>query len=587
MPISDFDPEILQDFLTESGELLEQLESDLVQLEIDAQDLDMLNQVFRAFHTIKGNALFLDLKPLVAIVHCTEGVLNAARNKKLLITCAEMDLLLGAIDVLKVQFDELLNGSSELTEAHPTLISSLIALGVSLDDQPADGPGTRSGRAEPPTARIPCVEESTPCDVPMKHPNSMNEQTVRVEVRRLESLMELVDELVHQKNRVCALPDDLRACSIDPEVVDQLEITAAVLDRVTRDIQAEVVQARMQPLSKLFGKYPRFVRDLSKKTGKEISLVVEGADIQVDRSVIEALGDPLVHVLRNSGDHGIELPSDRVAKGKHQRGTIQIIAGFDGSRLCVQIIDDGKGLDREFIGEKAVERGLITAAQLSTLSDQEVFRFIFEAGFTTAPCVSDLSGRGVGMDVVRTNIENKLNGSLTIESIKDACTTLTIMIPLAGSIMPATIVQVAGETFAIPQADVLGIVRSTPDNRASIKDKPAIKFRGAVHPLLSAQEAFGLPGSASRGEPLVLMIEFDQMVIGLGVHGVIGQQDLVIKPLGDTAQDSLISGSTATGDGYVCRVINIAQLLRSTSNTRDECSQQPIASRSSFPSMEQ
>lgn len=587
MPISDFDPEILHDFLTESGELLEQLESDLVQLEIDAHDLEMLNQVFRAFHTIKGNALFLDLKPLVAIVHCAEGMLNAARNKKLLITCAETDLLLGAIDVLKVQLDELLHGSLYLTEAHPTLISSLIALGVSLDEQPAEGPRTTTGMVAPPTARFPCVEESAPSDVPKKHPNNVSEQTIRVEVRRLESLMELVDDLVLQKNRVCALPDDLRACAIDPELFEQMEFTAAMLDRVTRDIKAEVVQARMQPLSKLFGKYPRFVRDLSRKTGKEIDLVVEGGDIQVDRSVIEALGDPLVHLLRNSGDHGIERPLDRAAKGKPRRGTIQILAGYEGSHVRVRIIDDGKGLDRELIGEKAVERGLITAAQLSTLSDQEVFRFILEAGFTTAPRVSDLSGRGVGMDVVRTNIETKLKGCLTIESTKDAGTTLTIKIPLAGSIMPATMVEVADETFAIPQANVLGIVRSTPDNRASINNKPAIKFRGAEHPLLSAQESFGVPMSAYRGEPFIVMVGFNQMVIGLGVHGVIGQQDLVIKPLGDAAPDGLISGSTDNGDGGVCRIIDVAQLLRSASNGRDERSPHPITSHPSFPSMEE
>lgn len=762
MSINDFDPDILQDFLTESGELLEELESDLVDLEATPQDPELLNQIFRALHTIKGSASFLALTNLVAIAHCSESALNVARNGQLVIGKPEMDLLLGAIDVLKIQFAELGEGNTDLTAADPKLIQQLTILGDggSLTDTAEPDTGgqtvsdalpefdTSDGRSverimldsgkldliehmasdikntidqakarladlfNPDTRQVACnnladlfedivktvdffeiepvlrlanlldqaidaipaldqelivqltprlmgvcelLNEQTqelinqvlitwPTDTLAERIEQLSEgnqiesgilpanadafaalamdgiaygsanttaeadcfdsvdsdseqdaqgiaaatttpgqaagaaakrqgptaieQTIRVEVSRLESLMNLVGELVLQKNRIGAMAEDVGRSMIDPELIEQMEVTASTLDRVTGDIQLAVMRTRMQPLDKLFGKYPRLIRDLATKTHKQINLEIIGGDTEVDKSVIEELGDPLVHLLRNSADHGIEKPEVRAAAGKDEMGTIKLVAGHEGSHVCVQIIDDGKGLDRQVIGAKAVERGLVSAEQLSALSDEEVFRFILEPGFSTAEQVSDLSGRGVGMDVVRTNIESKLKGGISIESVKGKGTTINITIPLTVAIMPAMMVAVADEVFAIPLTNITEIVNPSPDMLSKLGDEPVIHLRGSVHPLISAQEIFDVPDHARKQEKFVVVIGFNQKIIGLRVTRVIGQQEIVIKPLDGVKRDGPISGATVRNDGGVSLIMDIAELMRISRHQR-------------------
>lgn len=761
MSINDFDPEILQDFITESGELLEQLEGDLVTLEADPQDLDLLNQIFRALHTIKGSASFLAMTNLVAIAHVAESALNAARNSEIVIGSTEMDLLLAAVDVLKIQFDEITNGSADLTAADPGLIQSLsdVAEGKAGDGVTPDAPAKDmndagieeshpDGRAvrhlsldsskldlidalasdiedsvkeatvkieqlRDPAAFVAAtnalselfeevvktldffeipemmvfaqelersvdgLESTSPelmsqivprlqglclllCEQTVQLPNqilvSWNtdtlierlrgwisgeanedemldsnadgfdalhadgipfgdvpadeiatatpggtglatgdstpspqaaskrsaigtiEQTIRVEVGRLESLMNLVGELVLQKNRIGALSEDIEKSNVDGQLIEQMEATAGTLDRVTGDIQLAVMRTRMQPLDKLFGKYPRLIRDLAGKTEKKMNLVIEGGDTEVDKSVIEELGDPLVHLLRNSGDHGIESPEDRIAAGKDETGTIKLIAGHAGSHVCVQIIDDGKGLDRDVIGAIAVEKGLVSEEQLGTLSNEEVFRFILEAGFSTAKEVSDLSGRGVGMDVVRTNIESKLKGELAIESETGKGTTLTITIPLTVAIMPAMMVAVADEVFAIPLTNITEIVRPTPEQLSGLGNDPVIHLRGQVYPLISAQEVFDVPVEKHDDENFVVVISFNQRMVGLKVSSVIGQQEIVIKPLDGVQREGPVSGATIRNDGSVSLIMDIAKLMqtaKSPMNTHN--SQEPVA----------
>jgi len=391
-------------------------------------------------------------------------------------------------------------------------------------------------------------------------------------------LMNLVGELVLQKNRIGALSEDIERTNLDSDLIEQMESTASTLDRVTGDIQLAVMRTRMQPLVKLFGKYPRLIRDLANKTDKKINLIIEGAETEVDKSVIEELGDPLVHLLRNSGDHGIELPADRIAAGKEETGTIRLIAGHAGSHVCVQIIDDGKGLDRDVIGAKAIERGLTTAEQLSTMPDEEVFRFILEAGFSTAEQVSDLSGRGVGMDVVRTNIESKLKGELTIESERGKGTTLTITIPLTVAIMPAMMIAVADEVFAIPLTNITEIVRPSADQLSYLGNDPVIHLRGQVYPLISAQEMFDVPHQSRDDENFVVVLSYNQRVVGLKVSSVIGQQEIVIKPLDGIQREGPISGATIRNDGSVSLIMDIAKLMSTTkSHPNQTNSLEPVA----------
>ncbi len=772
MSVNDFDPEILQDFLTESGELLEQLEGDLVVLESTPEDLELLNQIFRALHTIKGSASFLALTNLVAIAHCSESALNTARNGELTIGKDEMDLLLEAVDVLKVQFEEIAEGNFDLTAADAELIRKLTLLGDggSLDDDqpnaqtpaasatddttdepaaPASYPDGRTVRsitldsskldliehlaidisdtitqatakiddlhdenAKSSTGRnltelfediertvdffdveevntlakalaesldgieslsIEHITQLTPrlhalcmlvdiqtkelinqqvvswetdtfldrlskaadgitltegvlesgCDaikamnvdgIPFgatesaeaqiqnaepdqsvqpapasmaeaKAPPTSNdsadispakkkivnaiEQTIRVEVSRLESLMNLVGELVLQKNRIGAMSEDIGRSDAEADLIEQMEITASTLDRVTGDIQVAVMRTRMQPLDKLFGKYPRLIRDLASKTGKNIALEIIGGDTEVDKSIIEELGDPMVHLLRNSADHGVEMPEDRKAAGKDAQGVIQLIAGHEGSHVSVKIIDNGKGLSREVIGNKAVANGLVSQEQLASLSNEEVFRFILEAGFSTAEQVSDLSGRGVGMDVVRTNIESKLKGSISIDSIEGVGTTISINIPLTVAIMPAMMVAVADEVFAIPLTNITEIVHPTPDMISELGDEPVIHLRGQVYPLISSQDIFDVPEANRGDEDFVVVIGFNQKIIGLRVSRVIGQQEIVIKPLDGVQREGPISGATVRNDGGVSLIMDIAELMRVSRNQRN------------------
>lgn len=758
MEIGGFDSQIIQDFLTESGELLEQLEGDLVSLEQACDDLDLINTIFRALHTIKGSASFLALTPLVAIAHASETALNAARGGQLAITPGVMDDLLAAIDALRTQFDELNRGNTNLTEADPTLVKRLTDLGscspmteqaasdavvpasqqAGVTVEPLDLPDNKAalleflvadvqqsiahlrdiaqkidggddasfgelaaisselckavdffdfqdmadlahaieeagengvqslsasndqfiprfqaalhilddqakalaegrrhvwnvqtlcerintlvdgialaedamlpdGATVENTLRVDHVldeagdnadsvsdaegnvsadtaDEVTPVSVdpnlddasPKAEANKkaepkdaagkpVVEQTVRVEVGRLETLMNLVGELVLQKNRIGALArqaDDALGSGENGELGEHLLGSSAALDRVAGDIQVAVMRTRMQPLDKLFGKYPRLIRDLAGKTGKKIKLVIEGGDTEVDKSVIEELGDPLVHILRNSADHGVEMPDVRKAAGKPEEGTIRLSASHEGSFVQVVIADDGKGLDREVISAKAVERGLATEAELAGKSDGEVFRYIFEAGFSTADQVSDLSGRGVGMDVVRTNIE-KLKGTINIDSEKGQGTTLTIAIPLTIAIMQAMMVRVGPERYAIPLSNIVEIVRPTPEQLATIREHPVMRLRDDVLPLIQANTIFDLPEDRREDSPFAVVLHSGTRRVGLMVSELIGQREIVVKPLGDMHDaPSAVSGATVREDGGVSLIVDVIELFR-------------------------
>jgi two-component system chemotaxis sensor kinase CheA len=376
--------------------------------------------------------------------------------------------------------------------------------------------------------------------------------------------MNLVGELVLQKNRIGALTRRAAgAANADVELAEAMTAAAGTLDRVTSDIQLAVMRTRMQPLDKLFGRYPRLIRDLAAKTGKKIQLVIEGGDTEVDKSVIEELGDPLVHLLRNSCDHGLELPEDRVKAGKSETGTLTLRASHEGSHVRVLVIDDGRGLSREKICKKAVERGLATAEQVATLSDREIWNFIFEAGFSTAEKVSDLSGRGVGMDVVRTNI-HKLKGSIELSSELGKGTTISITIPLTVAILPAMMVGVGDEIYALPLGSILEIVRPQDDQISSIGGHRVMRLRDSVLPLVDAAELFCQPADKRRESPFAVVLQQHEKRVGLMVTRLIGQQEVVIKALDETGANSMpkaVSGATVRDDGGVSLIVDVDRLI--------------------------
>ncbi|MEM7622350.1 MAG: chemotaxis protein CheA [Planctomycetota bacterium] len=784
MSIEAFDPEILQDFLTESGELLDQLEGDLVALESQSDDIELINQVFRALHTIKGSASFLALTNLVEIAHAAESALNSARNSVVSIDQAMMDLLLRAVDVLRQQFDQLAGGDTDLVKADDDLVGLLTKLGEGVQvgadaggtgegpssagdpgDNPGDDPGgdgavqsddaddgsdadcgpgsadashkldlspekadlldffiadldtqlaevdellaelasetereqaagkltdvggelrktveffghdpmlrltdgltaaaaaattlemegldallprvravvdaLRTGTdglregviiegahaqlveeinaisrgeamaapagdasgASPATTEATCQAISpatgpatspagdaaeAQAAAPSPAPETANaganapvkaaekpkpertqasapEQTIRVEVGRLEALMNLVGELVLAKNRIVELAGRTGGeAAVDAETAEQFELASGGLERVTGDIQTAVMRTRMQPLDKLFGKYPRLIRDLSQKTGKKMRLVIEGGETEVDKSVIEELGDPLIHLMRNSADHGLEPVDERLGSGKDETGEIRLAAGQEGDCVRIQIIDDGRGLNRERIAKKAIERGLSSEAEVSALSDDEVARFIFLPGFSTADEVSDLSGRGVGMDVVRTNIE-KLKGTIDVSSKPGLGSVFTIKIPLTVAIMPAMNVTIGDEIFAIPLGSIVEIVRPENEQLATIVKERVLRVRGGVLPLLDACEVFDVPAGRRVEGKLALVLSWGDREVGLLVTGVLGQQEIVIKPLEGIERSGPISGATVRNDGGVSLIIDVAELVR-------------------------
>jgi two-component system chemotaxis sensor kinase CheA len=318
----------------------------------------------------------------------------------------------------------------------------------------------------------------------------------------------------------------------------------------------------MQPLDKLFGRYPRLIRDLATKTGKQIQLVIEGGDTEVDKSVIEELGDPLVHLIRNSADHGLEGPEERTKAGKSALGTITLRASHEGSHVRVLVMDDGRGLARERIAKKAIERGLTTQEQVSAMSDREVFNFIFEAGFSTAEKVSDLSGRGVGMDVVRTNIQ-KLKGSIELSSQAGNGTTVAITIPLTVAILQAMMVGVGPEIYAVPLTSILEIVRPQADQVSSIGGHQVMRLRDSVLPLVSAADLFEQPTDRRSEQPFAVVIQSGQKQVGLMVSRLIGQQEVVIKPLDEGERTTrAVSGATVRDDGGVSLIVDVEQLVR-------------------------
>jgi two-component system chemotaxis sensor kinase CheA len=388
------------------------------------------------------------------------------------------------------------------------------------------------------------------------------EQTIRVEVGRLEELLNLVGQLVLSKNRVNSISRDFRELAgVDTEEGERIAEAASDLDRITGELQVGVMRTRMQPLAKLFDRYPRVIRDIARATDKQIALEMHGKDTEVDKTVLESLANPLVHILRNSADHGIESPDDREAAGKAKQGTITLTAEHQGSHVRVAIRDNGKGLHRGVIAGKAIEKGLTTPDQVDKLADHEVFRFIFEAGFSTAAQVSDLSGRGVGMDVVRTNIA-KLNGTINIDSAAGVGTTIEILIPLTVAIMPAMVIESEGEPYAIPLGTILEIVRPEAAAISSVQGKRVVRIRDAVLPLVDLRDRLGQPAQDPH-DRFAVVVKVGGHLAGLVVDRLVGQQEIVIKPLDDDyTQGGPFSGATIREDGRVCLILDINEVLK-------------------------
>ncbi len=723
------DDDILQDFLLEAGEILEQLNEQLVDLEQSPDDPELLNAVFRGFHTIKGGAGFLSIDNLVEVCHRAEDVFNVLRQGQREVDATLMDAVLQVLDVVNEMFD-LVRGGEEPEPADRDLIARLESLaapggeapesalasvpeaesvqqaGISNEmeslletaqagmaqaeqigsDEISDdefenlldqlhGKGRHSGvpdgvqTAQPAPAisttggdeiteeefealldhlhgkgrhagvpvsaakaEEPAPAETTPAPAPaqavgdadeitedefeslldqlhgkgkhggmpqsedvipplpstikpkpkpkpkpkaspepqpavalapaskaaVKPRPSQAETTVRVDTQRLDDIMNMVGELVLVRNRLSTLKS----------IMGNEELTNAVgnLDVVTADLQVAVMKTRMQPIKKVFGRFPRVVRDLARSLKKEVDLQMVGEDTDLDKNLVEALADPLIHLVRNAVDHGVEMPDERESNGKSRKGTVILLADQEGDHIQLSIEDDGKGMDPEVLRRKAVEKGMMDTEAAARLDPKECFNLIFEAGFSTKQEISDVSGRGVGMDVVKTRIA-QMNGSVEIDSTMGKGSKIVIKLPLTLAIMPTLMVLLGAQPFALPLASVVEIFNLDLNRTNTVDGQLTIRVRGRALPLFYLREwlvqnQFSDPDYGD-GTGHVVVVNVGNVQVGLVVDHLIGQEEVVIKPLGALLQGMQgMAGATITGDGKIALILDVPGLMR-------------------------
>ncbi len=423
---------------------------------------------------------------------------------------------------------------------------------------PTPAPQTQAPKQEPKNEEPKAQAAAAPA---RKAPAAV-EQTIRVDVKRLDHLMNLIGELVLAKNRLIKINSDVEERYEGEEFLEELTQVVSIVSIVTTDLQIAVMKTRMLPVGKVFNKFPRMIRDLSRELNKKIELVIEGEDTELDKSIVEEIGDPLVHIIRNSCDHGIEPPEERIAAGKPETGTVELKAYNEGNHIVIQINDDGRGLDPDKLKQKALEKGIVTEKEVDNMSDKEAYALIFKPGFSTAAQVTNVSGRGVGMDVVKTNIE-KLNGIIEIDSELGKGTSIKLKIPLTLAIIQALLVGVQEENYAIPLASVLETVRISTEEIYTVENKSVMRLRDEVLSLVHIGDIFEVERIMDNSEhAYVVVLGLGASKLGLIVDSLIGQEEIVIKSLGEYLKGIQgIAGATIRGDGGVTLIVDVVALM--------------------------
>lgn len=556
--------ELVQDFLVETNEIIENLDHDLVELESNQNDLELLNKIFRGAHTMKGSSSFLGFNKLAGLTHHAEEILNKLRKGEMVVTREVMDVLLEFVDNTKQIISDIENGTDT---ADPSKVIEDLKLANEGKLKPkAGGAPAPAGAAPAPAAPAPAPKKK---EEPKANPAGGGathlEQTIRVDVSRLDALINLVGELVLSRNRLSQITSELENKFENEYLVEQLLETTSQIGMNTTELQLAIMKTRMIAIGKVFNKFPRVVRDITRDTGKEIDLIISGEETELDKQVIESIGDPLLHMIRNSCDHGIETPDVRVAKGKPRKGEVLLSAYHEGNHVVIEIKDDGAGMDPEKLKRKAIEKKVITTDEANGMDDKQAFSLIFKPGFSTAEKITNISGRGVGMDVVRTNIE-KLNGIISIDSRIGEGSTFYLKLPLTLAIIQALLVEVAGETFAIPLVSVVETVRITTSEIHSFEGREVLKLRDRVLSLVRLEEAFALD-ELEQDEIYVVVVALAEKQLGFIVDKLIGQEEIVIKSLGEyLGGNPGIAGATITGDGRVRLILDVAGVIELAQN---------------------
>jgi len=540
--------DLLREFLTETSENLERVDAEIVRFEHEPNNSEILGNIFRLVHTIKGTCGFLGLPRLETLAHATETLMSRFRDG-MPVTGDAVTLVLSAIDRIKIILAEIEEQQGEDGGEDSDLIEQLYRLA----GHARVNPGTADGaQAEPaslaPAGAKPAAREKNASDRSGGERERLANYSIRVQVETLDNLMTRVSELVLTRNQLLEI--------VRRHEESDFKIPLQRLSNVTAELQEGVMKTRMQPIGNAWQKLPRIVRDLCAELGKDIELEMHGANTELDRQVLEMVKDPLTHLVRNCADHGIESPAERLAAGKARGGKIRLSACHQGGHIIIEVADDGRGLDVDRIRALALEHGLLSEGDLAAKSDSEICNLIFTPGFSTATRVTSVSGRGVGMDVVRANVE-QIGGTVDLTSVHKVGTTFSIKIPLTLAIVSALIVEVSAQRFAIPQLAVLELVRAGGEHRIEwIKDSPVLRLRKELLPLLHLNEILRL-GESRPDDGFVVVMQVGNQVFGLVVDGLFHTEEIVIKPMSSKLRNiAAFSGTTILGDGTVIMIID-------------------------------
>jgi two-component system chemotaxis sensor kinase CheA len=580
------DEALLQEFLTESGELLQKMDEDLVLLENSPTDIELLNRVFRELHTIKGTSSFLGFDPLVSISHAAEDYLNKLRKGESLLDKRGMDVLLGAGDALREMLDDIAK-KRNIQRDYQSLLSDLETLrtcgvapprlGEVLVEQHLLTPpqveealtasretGSKIGETLVQQGAV-THDQITDALVHQSTAAVSNAQcsNMRVDVRKLDELVNLVGELVLERNRLTQISREVCLGRLGGEELSSaLSQSAARVSFVTDELQSSSLKTRMVPIETLFRRFPRMVRDVANALGKVVKLELSGEDTELDRTMVEQIADPLVHLVRNSLDHGIERTEERVSNGKARFGLIRLEACQQSDQIVISISDDGAGIDLDRVTQKALEKGLVSQERLQSMSRRERLNLIFAPGLSTARNVSNISGRGVGMDVVRSNI-TRINGTVEIDSAPGKGTTIYLRVPLTMAILPVLLIESGPETYGIPLRSVSKTVRIEQSQIHRVEGQEVLHLLGETLPLLRLQAIFNIQAEfQTRGPVRVVVVTIGDKRLGVLVDRLLGQESTVIKPFSSRlAHNRCIAGATISGDGRVRLVLDPAGLL--------------------------
>lgn len=612
--MSDFSgmEDLLQDFLVEATDLLSGVDNKLVDLEKSPHDRGLLNDIFRGFHTIKGGAGFLNATELVTLCHLTENLFDKLRNGELAITAEAMDVIMAATGTVREMFHALEQGVQPHA-AEPGLIASLkqaiageLAAGaapaVAAAAAKADAPAVKitEGGAldwnayyEAVTGKAPEVPAAAGKGIPQppkadeeiikaaigrrasdkpgysgptgrRESEKTRDNSIRVDTSRLDQVLNLSGEIGLTKNRLNSLRTEILSGMTGPETLQALDAAVGQLDLLVSDLQNAVMKTRMQPIGRLFQKYPRIARDLARNLGKDVELVLAGEETEIDKTMIEDLSDPIIHLIRNAVDHGIESPLERLAAGKPEKSEVRLEARQEGDHIVILVADDGRGMNAERLRAKALEKGLISNEEANTMDERQSFNLVFLPGFSTAAKVSDVSGRGVGMDVVRTNIQ-KLNGSIEIKSELGKGTTFIISLPLTLAILPVLIVKLGEQPFAVPLSMVREILPIVQSEIQEVGGRATMVVRGEVLPVYPLSYLIGWPQEGTPGYGVLMQTAETSFI--LAIDNFAGRDDAVIKSL-EGFRPKGVAGVTTLANGQIVLILDVKELLSDLGDNR-------------------